>query len=102
MADLVVSTEQPGWRRGEVVSIDRHGAHRRKLRLQSGAAEAMQLDRLVEVAQPVSTDRGELDVSGLARFRGDDLGGEYLTAVRRGGHPGCLVDSEGDVVAVAW
>ena len=61
----------------------------------------MQLDRLVEVAQPVSTDRGELDVGGLARFRGDDLGGEYLTAVRCGGHPGCLVDSEGDVVAVA-
>ena len=83
------------------MAIDRHGPHRWELRLQSGALEAVQLNRLVEVAQSEATDRRELDVGDVPRLGGDDLGGEHLTTVRRVGHPSRLVNRQGDVVAIA-
>ena len=97
-AEIVVAPDDRGRRPDEVVSVGREHPERRELGREVRRCDLEQLDGVVEVADPIATERRERPPARIAHLFGC-LGGDHdLAAVPGVHHSRRLVHGERDVV----
>jgi len=96
---LLLAADEAVERHDDVVTIGRHRPQRGETGGQTGADRSEELDRGIEVPQPVGAQRPELDVVDRTRDPGGLGRDDDLTAVPSRNDARSLVDGEGDVLA---
>ena len=102
VAEIVVPPDDRGRRPDEIVPVGRENTERRELSRDVRRRDLEQLDRVIEVTDPIATERYER-LAGLTAHLLGCLGGHHdLAAVPGVHHSRRLVHGERDVIIPVW